>query len=138
VCVLDAQADLLLRAADAALLASGTAALEAALAQCPMVVGYRIAPLTHFIVKRLGLVRATRYSLPNILAGRDVVPELMQDDCSGERLAAAIARLLDDPDAAAAQRASFPALHRALRAPGGGSAAGAAAQAALDLLEPSR
>ena len=138
VCVLDAQADLLLRSADAALLASGTAALEAALAQCPMVVGYRIAPLTHFIVKRLGLLRTTRYSLPNILAGRDVVPELMQDDCSGERLAAAVARLLDDPDAAAAQRASFPALHQDLRAPGGGSAAGAAAQAALDLLEPSR
>ena len=135
--VLDAQADLLLRAADAALLASGTAALEAALAQCPMVVGYRIAPLTHFIVKRLGLVRATRYSLPNILAGRDVVPELMQDACTGPRLAMALAPLLDDPAAAAAQRAAFPALHAMLHAADAPTAAAAAARAALDLLAPS-
>jgi lipid-A-disaccharide synthase len=132
--VLDAQADLLLRAADAALLASGTAALEAALAQCPMVVGYRIAPLTHFIAKRLRLLRATRYSLPNILAGRDIVPELMQDACTGPRLAMALAPLLDDPAAAATQRAAFPALHAMLHAPDAPTAASAAARAALDLL----
>lgn len=132
--VLDGQAGQLLRAADAALLASGTAALEAALAQCPMVVGYRIAPLTHFIVKRLGLLRATRYSLPNILVGRDVVPELMQDACTGPRLAVALAPLLDDPAAAAAQRAAFPALHAMLHTPDAPTAASAAARAALDLL----
>ena len=132
--VLDGQADLLLRAADAALLASGTATLEAALAQCPMVVGHRIAPLTHFIVKRLGLLRATRYSLPNILAGHDVVPELMQNACTSPRLAAALAPLLDDPAAAAMQRAVFPMLHAMLHAPDAATAASAAARAALDLL----
>ena len=136
--VLDGQADTVLMAADAALLASGTAALEAALAQCPMVVGYRIAPATHFIVKRLGLLRTTRYSLPNILAGRDLVPELMQDDCTGGRLAEAVAHLLDDHAAAAAQREAFPALHAALHAPDGLSAAESAAQAVADLLASAR
>ena len=133
--VLDGQAHALLTAADVALLASGTAALEAALAQCPMVVAYRIAPLTHALVKGLGLLQSERYSLPNILAGRDLVPELMQRDCTGPRLAAAVARLLEDPAAAAAQRAAFPALHAALRAPDGVTAADAAARAALDLID---
>ncbi len=132
--VVDGQAHALLTAADVALLASGTAALEAALAQCPMVVGYRIAPLTHVLVQGLGLLKSKRYSLPNILAGRDLVPERMQRDCTGPRLAEAVARLLEDPAAAAAQRAAFPALHAALRAPGGDSAADAAARAALDLI----
>ena len=134
--IIDRQADTLLQAADAALLASGTATLEAALARCPMVVGYRIAPLTHFIVTRLGLLQTTRYSLPNILAGRDLVPELMQDACTGERLASALATLLYEPGAAAAQRDAFPALHAALRAPLGCGAAVTAAQAMSDLVGP--
>lgn len=133
--VLDGQAHAALTAADAALLASGTAALEAALAQCPMVVAYRIAPLTHAIVRRLGLLKSDRYSLPNILAGKDLVPERMQQDCTGPRLAAAVARLFEDPAAASAQRAAFPGLHAMLRAPGGSSAADAAARAALELID---
>ena len=132
--VLDGQADTVLMAADATVLASGTAALEAALARCPMAVGYRIAPLTHLLVKRLGLLRSTRYSLPNILAGRDLVPELMQHECTGPRLAATLAPLLDGAAAAQAQRAAFPALHAALRAADGRSAADAAALALIDLI----
>jgi lipid-A-disaccharide synthase len=132
--VLDGQAHALLTAADVALLASGTAALEAALAQCPMVVGYRIAPLTHALVRGLGLLKSEHYSLPNILAGKDLVPERMQRDCTGPRLAAAVTRLLEDPAAAEAQRAAFPALHAALRAPAGATAADAAAHAALELI----
>ena len=132
--VLDGQAHALLAAADAALLASGTAALEAALARCPMVVAYRIAPLTHALVKGLGLLKGERYSLPNILAGRELVPERMQRDCTGPQLAEAVARLLEDPAAAAAQRAAFPALHASLRAADGASAADAAARAALELI----
>ncbi len=133
--LLDGRADLLLRAADAALLASGTAALEATLARCPMVVAYRIAPLTHMLVRHLGLLRTTRYSLPNILAGRDLVPEFMQRDCNAPRLAEALLPLLDGARQAQAQRAAFPALHEALRAPGGRGAAEAAAEALGDLIE---
>src|SRR5207253_489984 len=71
--LLDGGAHEAMIAADAVLLASGTAALEALLAKRPMVVGYRIAPLTHFIVKRLGLLKVDRYSLPNVLANDRLV-----------------------------------------------------------------
>jgi lipid-A-disaccharide synthase len=81
-------------AADAILLASGTAALEAMLAKRPMAVAYRIAPMTYRIVKTLGLLRTDVYSLPNILAGRRVVPELMQHDCTPAALAATLAPML--------------------------------------------
>lgn len=105
---------LALFAADAVLLASGTAALEAMLAKRPMVVAYRIAPLTYRIVKGLGLLKTTHYSLPNILAGRAIVPERMQHDCTPAALAEALAPMLRhgaDP----ALLAEFEHLHRELR-----------------------
>ncbi|MBS0486519.1 MAG: lipid-A-disaccharide synthase, partial [Proteobacteria bacterium] len=77
--IIDGNAHAAMIASDAVLLASGTATLEAALAKRPMAVAYRIAPLTHFIVKSLGMLRTDVYSLPNILAGKRIVPELMQD-----------------------------------------------------------
>ncbi len=118
-------------AADVVLLASGTAALEAMLAKRPMVVGYRIAPLTHFIVKRLGLMKTERYSLPNVLAGETLVPELMQHDCTPERLAEAAARLLDDPTESTVALGRFRELHETLRR----DASERAAEAILDLME---
>ncbi len=105
---------LALFAADAVLLASGTAALEAMLAKRPMVVAYRIAPLTYRIVKGLGLLKTTHYSLPNILAGREIVPERMQHDCTPTALAEALAPMLHhgaDP----ALLAEFERLHHELR-----------------------
>src|SRR6202008_4731928 len=81
-------------AADAVLLASGTAALEAMLAKRPMLVAYRLAPLSYRLVRLLGLLRTKVYSLPNILAGKPVVAELMQGDCTPENLAAALLPLL--------------------------------------------
>lgn len=118
-------------AADAVLLASGTAALECALAKRPMVVGYRLAPLTHFIVKRLGLLKIDRYSLPNVLSGRDLVPEFMQERCTAELITPAIAALLDDSAARGRQLDGFDAIHAALRAPGGAAKAAADAIAGL-------
>ena len=81
------------RAADAALSKSGTNTLEAALAGCPLVVGYRANPLSFALAKRL--VTLTHVSLVNIVAGREVVPELLQDAMTGARLAAAVRPLLD-------------------------------------------
>ena len=88
--ILDGQSHTAMLASDAVLLASGTAALEAMLAKRPMVVAYRLAPLTYRIVKGLGLLKVDRYSLPNHLAGRELVPELMQDACTPEALADAL------------------------------------------------
>jgi lipid-A-disaccharide synthase len=103
-------------ASDAVLLASGTAALEAMLAKRPMVVAYRIAPLTHFIVKAFGLLKVERYSLPNVLAGESLVPERMQADCRADVLADDIERLLRE-GLTPAHRLRFEGLHEALRAP---------------------
>ena len=83
-----------LRAADVALVASGTATLEAALARCPHVIFYRVNRLTASIVKARMLLPYV--GLPNILAGRFVVPEMLQDDATAENLALAAANLYDD------------------------------------------
>ena len=115
-------------AADATLLASGTAALEAMLAKQPMVVGYRIAPLTYRIIKALGLLKTERYALPNVLAGRDLAPELMQDDCTPEKLANALLHWLRDPAAVAALQPEYLRLHQALRRDASASAADAVAE----------
>jgi lipid-A-disaccharide synthase len=83
-----------LRAADVALVASGTATLEAAIAGCPHVIFYRVSALTARIVARKLLVPWV--GLPNVLAGRFVVPELLQDDATPGNLAQAALNLFDD------------------------------------------
>ncbi len=92
--MLDGQARDAMIASDAALLASGTAALECMLAKCPMVVGYRMKPFTFWLAKRL--VKTDYVSLPNLLAGRELVKELLQDECEPQALAAALQPLLAD------------------------------------------
>jgi lipid-A-disaccharide synthase len=127
--VIDGNAHAAMIAADAVLLASGTAALEAMLAKRPMTVAYRIAPLTHFIVKTLGMLRTDVYSLPNILAGRRLVPELMQDACKPDALATALLPYLRARAGPPELLGEFRRLHESLR--GGGSAAAAEAIAQL-------
>jgi lipid-A-disaccharide synthase len=114
-------------AADVVLLASGTAALEAMLAKRPMVVAYRLSALTYWLVRRLRLMRTTRYSLPNLLAGRAIVPELMQDDCTPAALAAALAPALRLRHTEPALLAEYEHLHRCLCAGQGVDAAAAVA-----------
>lgn len=130
--IIDGNAHAAMIASDAVLLASGTAALEAALAKRPMAVAYRIAPLTHFIVKSLGMLRTDVYSLPNILAGKRIVPELMQDACKPDALAAAVLPFLRARTAPPELLGEFRRLHESLR--GGGSAA--AAEAVAQLVKP--
>jgi lipid-A-disaccharide synthase len=126
--VIDGDARTAMVASDVVLLASGTATLEAMLAQRPMVVAYKLAPLTHAIVKGLGMLKVDRYALPNVLAGERLVPELMQDDCTPARLAAAVRAWLDDPQAAAALQPRFRALHAQLRRDASTQAAAAVAE----------
>jgi lipid-A-disaccharide synthase len=117
-------------AADAVLLASGTAALEAMLAKRPMVVAYRLAPATHRLVKSLRMLKTSVYSLPNILASKTLVPELMQDDCTPQALADALAPMLRARALPAATLQEFIRLHESLR----GDANHNAASAIADLL----
>jgi lipid-A-disaccharide synthase len=132
--LIDGQARVAMVASDVVLLASGTATLEAMLAKRPMVVAYKVAPLTYTIVKRLGLLKVNRYALPNILAGDDVVPELMQHDCTPRALADALLAWFRDPAARGALAPRFRDLHRQLQR----DASEAAAQAIADVVSSAR
>ncbi len=114
-------------AADAVLLASGTAALEAMLAKRPMVVAYRVSPLTYRIVTGLHMLEVSRYSLPNVLAGRDLVPELMQDACTPDALADALLPALAERRPPLPLVAEYRHLHLELRRDASRSAAAAVA-----------
>jgi len=123
--LLDGHAHRAMVAADVVLLASGTAALEAMLAKRPMVVGYRIAPLTHALVKGLGMLKTHVYALPNVLAGKTLVPEMMQHDCTPEKLAGAVIELFRDANRRDELTHEFERMHLTLHK-GGGAAASAA------------
>lgn len=124
--LLDGASHEALAACDAVLIASGTATLEALLYKRPMVVAYKVASMTYRILKRL--VKSPYISLPNLLAGRLLVPELIQDAATPEALAATLTPLLDD---GSVQTEPFDAIHRALRQ----DASAQAAEAVLALVE---
>lgn len=124
--LLDGQSDKALAACDAVLIASGTATLEAMLYKRPMVVAYRLAPLTYWVLKRM--VKSPYVSLPNLLAQRLLVPELLQEAATSEALAQTLAPLLKD---GAQQTDSFDQIHRTLRR----DASNQAADAVLALLK---
>ncbi|HSD92424.1 MAG TPA: lipid-A-disaccharide synthase, partial [Methyloceanibacter sp.] len=100
-------------ASNAALAKSGTVTLELALAGVPMVVAYRINPASAFLVRRMG-VAVEHASLVNLLNGRQVVPEFLQDDCTAANLAAAVAELLGSEQARAAQQRAFEQVAKTL------------------------
>ncbi|HEV7431851.1 MAG TPA: lipid-A-disaccharide synthase [Steroidobacteraceae bacterium] len=126
--LLDGQARLALQAADVALVASGTASLEALLCGCPMVVAYRLSPVTACMLRALRMVRLPYFSLPNWLAGEPLVPEFLQEQVSAPRLAAAVQAQLADAPRRALLGARFRAIHESLRQGGAAKAAAAILQ----------
>ena len=115
-------------AADVVVLASGTATLEAMLLKRPMVVAYRVAPMTAWLARRL--VRVSHFALPNLLAGRELVPEFIQEAATVEKLGPAVLRWLDEPLACERLTAEFDVLHHELRR----DASRQAAEAIVELL----
>lgn len=132
--LLDGNARAAMIAAEATLLASGTAALEAMLCKSPMVVGYRMKPFTYFLAKRL--VKTQYISLPNLLADEMLVPELIQEDCNPTNLAEKLSLYLSEDKSAVQNRhvllQRFAELHQMIQC----NADQQAAQAVIDLLEP--
>jgi len=116
-------------AADAVLCASGTATLETMLVNRPLVMVYRIAPSTFWLLKNLKIIRPQLFSLPNILAGSALIPELVQDEADSERMAAEIRRWLENPGQRDELRQRFDELRAQLRC--GASERAAAAVAGL-------
>ncbi|POA33077.1 MULTISPECIES: lipid-A-disaccharide synthase [unclassified Pseudomonas] len=129
VTLLDGRSHQALAACDAVLIASGTATLEALLYKRPMVVAYRLAPLTFWILKRM--VKSPYISLPNLLAQRLLVPELLQDDATPEALALTLSPLIDGGEE---QTTGFDQIHRTLRR----DASNQAADAVLNLIGKSQ
>jgi lipid-A-disaccharide synthase len=128
VTIVEGATDDVLASADVGLLASGTVTVQAALHECPMVVVYRLSPVTY----RLGrpFVQVDTFAMVNLVAGRDVVPELMQDDFTPEAVADCAEQLLTDSAAAARMRAELRGVKGKLGEPG---ASRRAAEAVLAL-----
>lgn len=119
----------LVAAADLVLLSSGTATLETALLGTPMVVAYCLSPLSFAIAKRL--VKVDHIAMPNLILERRAVPELVQDEVTVERMAAAAREILEDPKLAARMRQDLAMVRERLGNPG---AAGRAAAIAAEML----
>ena len=124
--LLDGMADEVLEASDVVLIASGTATLQAALWKKPMVISYKVPWLTAQIMKRQGYLPYV--GLPNILCGEFVVPELLQNDATSEKLAQALIDWLNHPNKVAELKARFSQMHETLRRPTGLLVAQAVAQ----------
>lgn len=108
--LLDGRSEEAIIAGDAVLLASGTAALEAALLCRAMVAAYRLAPLTYALARLLHLVKVRHFTLPNQLTNEPLVPEFLQGEVVAAALSGAVASLLDDHDRRIAIEHAFAAL----------------------------
>ncbi len=126
----DGRAREVMTAADTVLTASGTATLEGLLVKRPMVVAYRLQPLTYWLVRGLRLVKVAHVAMANLLAGRELAPELIQGASTPQALGAAVLDFLDDPQRVAEIERIYSEIHERLRL---GSDA-RAAEAVIELL----
>jgi lipid-A-disaccharide synthase len=113
--LLDGEAQLALAAADAALVASGTATLEATLTGRPMVVAYRLGWLTSVVLRGFDLMKAPFFAQPNLLAGRRIVPEFYGSEVTPARLGGELLQFLDNPRRVAEIESVFASIHITLR-----------------------
>jgi len=120
-----------MRAVDVLLLASGTASLEALLAKTPMVVSYVLSPSNYWIARSLNLIKIEYVSMPNLLAGAALVPELLQQDADVPIIGPWVYRLLTSATARSRQIDAFEAIHRQLAC----NADTQAARAVVELIE---
>jgi lipid-A-disaccharide synthase len=102
-------------AADVVITASGTATLEIMLVNRPMVVCYRIAQTTYNLMKWFNMLKTRFFSLPNILAGELLVPELLQHEVTGQRIADSAIQWLDNPELVNQLKHRFDDLHKVLK-----------------------
>jgi lipid-A-disaccharide synthase len=121
--LVDGQAQAVLAAADAALVASGTASLETALSKRPMVVVYRLGAITAWLLRRLNLVKSRFFAQPNLLADRRVVGEYFQEEIVPESIGAELLMWLDDRTSRGRLEAEFARIHAELKRDAGARAA---------------
>ena len=121
--LIEGQSQRALAAADAAIVASGTATLETMLTGRPMVVAYRLSAITAFLLRTLGMVKVPYFSQPNLLVGRALVPELLQEQVTGEALGAALLAQTDNAARVAEMTREFRRVHEILRRGGAERAA---------------
>jgi lipid-A-disaccharide synthase len=123
--IVDGQAHDVLAACDVALLASGTVTLEAMLLKRPMVVAYKLAPLTYYVARLLRLIKVKYMSLPNLLADAPLVPEFVQHEASPARLATEVMTWLDSAEKCGQLVTQFQVLHDQMRRSAGERSAAA-------------
>lgn len=129
--LLNGQSREAMAAADLVLTASGTATLEALLSKRPMLVAYRLHPLTYWLVTRLRLIKVRHAAMANLLVGRELAPEFLQERCRAERMGPALLALLDDAERRAEIEQTYRRVHLQLKR----NAAHRAAEAILALID---
>jgi lipid-A-disaccharide synthase len=129
--LLDGQPRVAIGAADLVLTASGTATLETLLLKKPMVVAYRLSPLTAWLIRRFNLLKTPYVAIANLLSEKMLAPEFLQEACQAESMGQAIVDLLNDPQQCEAIAESYSTIHQRLRQ----NAAERAAELILDLIE---
>jgi lipid-A-disaccharide synthase len=123
--LVDGRSRTVMTAADCVLTASGTATLECLLLKRPMVVAYRVDPITYGLVKALNLIKVPHIAMANLLAGRELAPEFIQARCRAELMGPALLSYLDDPRRVAGIQSAYLRLHKELRRNAGREAAAA-------------